>query len=1103
MHTVTLWDDLTATAADLTYVSLNAYYKGSGAPVTLVPEDDPSARGGVWTPKNLSYKPISLIPAGEQIVVEITVVPDDTPANVAGTQFANTAKWWFGRLIEGQFYEPLPGEWGHTPPMTIAEPELVVSKTSSETALNLGVPATFTIDVQNTGGSDAWNVKIIDQLPDGAGAGMCDFDPTTAPGGVTARIVAADGTLVSNLIQGTDYSVTYSGSPTCQLSLTTLTPAAVIGPSEHLIATYQSQLDADSTDGIMLTNVAGATNWSSSDGSYPSRTYTRTLSDGTPTIIDHEDSQDVTTALAGYYFQKTVANLASGANPASTAAPGDRLRYRLRLFNVDQTIDAITISDLLDPNSFDLTTFTMVRPPPAGAIYSFDSASGLLAISGNPAPLNVAVGGELVIEFEITLKSTLTNGTAVDNQATLSALGLTADSDDPYVNGIAPPGDPADPTRVVILAPGPLAKANLQASATIGEHFKYRITVPATPIAVPLYDVRILDDLGLSAADMRFVGANVVSGGTWALSNTGSATDLIIEDTATGIDIPANGQAVIEITVELQNLTTNQSGLSFQNSASYTYNRMNGNDATQMAGGAGSTIGMMVLEPNLTATKVAGNATPGKAAGDPIAGGDIIQYVLTLNNGGNATAYDVNVADTLPSALTFHSSFVPTATINLTPVSGFVATPADAPGGPLVWGRDNGDGSLDIPAGGSLVLTYRAQVLESTAATFSNLAWIDWTSLDDASAFERTGAGCPNTTAPDDYCYGPASVATTTSDNNSLTKAIVADSYVDAPSTAGDKIVRIGDTATYRLTLNLGEGTTRSVKVQDVLPAGMAYDSLVSITPASGSSTFTYSVVSQPAAGATNTLTWDLGNVVNAPSNDGTPVDALVIEYKAKVLPDAGIAQAPSTTLTNTATLSYLDAGGNAVVDPTRLVASDTLTLWQPVLSVNKSATPAGGDNIIEAGEAITYTVDIVNSGAAPAYDTVLVDTLPLGLRQGGVTTTSVTLVTAGTTLPVLAPAYNPATGVATWNFDNDTANAYSIPAGETLRVAYRVTADADLGAGLILTNAATATLYTSFDDEAVPAGGSVIDRQVYGPTNTARISLTTPTPGALLKENT
>ena len=47
-----------------------------------------------------------------------------------------------------------------------------------------------------------------------------------------------------------------------------------------------------------------------------------------------------------------------------------------------------------------------------------------------------------------------------------------------------------------------LIKANTQPTATIGEEFTYRITVPTTPHLVPLYDVRILDDLGASAADL-------------------------------------------------------------------------------------------------------------------------------------------------------------------------------------------------------------------------------------------------------------------------------------------------------------------------------------------------------------------------------------------------------------------------------------------------------------------------------------------------------------------------------------------------------------------------------------------------------------------------
>ncbi|MDH3869985.1 MAG: DUF11 domain-containing protein, partial [Desulfuromonadales bacterium] len=447
LHSVTLWDDLTATGADLTFVSLNAYLKSTGAPVTLVPETNPLAPGGVWTPKNLSYQPYEgILPAGEQIIVEITVVPDNTPANAAGRTFVNTAKWWFGRLIQGEFYEPLPGEWGVSEPMTIAEPRLVVNKSSDETAVNLGVPVTFTIGIQNIGGTEAWNTTIIDQLP----PDMCELDPTVAPG-FASRIVEASGTTVADLVLGTDYSATFNGKPSCTLSLNMISDRAKIGPLQHLVVSYQTQLNTDVTDGLDLINVAGATQWFSADpgSTFGYRTFNRTLSDGTPSVVDHEDRQIVTTALSGYYFQKTVENLSNGTNPATTATAGDRLRYRVRLFNVDETINGVTISDLLDLNSFDPSTFTMFGLP-VGTSYNFNPITGLLEISGDSAPLNIAVGEEIVFEFEIILSAFLTDGTLVSNQATLSATGINIFSDDPYVNGISPPsGDPPpDPTVV-------------------------------------------------------------------------------------------------------------------------------------------------------------------------------------------------------------------------------------------------------------------------------------------------------------------------------------------------------------------------------------------------------------------------------------------------------------------------------------------------------------------------------------------------------------------------------------------------------------------------------------------------------------------------------
>ena len=63
-------------------------------------------------------------------------------------------------------------------------------------------------------------------------------------------------------------------------------------------------------------------------------TYTRTLTDGTVGVLDHEDAHTVTVGLPAFLFEKTVMNVTSGADPATTATPGDRLRYRLRIENL-------------------------------------------------------------------------------------------------------------------------------------------------------------------------------------------------------------------------------------------------------------------------------------------------------------------------------------------------------------------------------------------------------------------------------------------------------------------------------------------------------------------------------------------------------------------------------------------------------------------------------------------------------------------------------------------------------------------------------------------------------------------------------------------------
>jgi uncharacterized repeat protein (TIGR01451 family)/fimbrial isopeptide formation D2 family protein len=1113
LSNATIYDDLTAIGASATYVSNTAFLVNGGTrtPIgALTLGATPATMSSLGIPASDTTKHIVFssdfnaalvnIAAGTQIEIQMTVVLDNVPANVAGTQFTNTAKWWFGRVIDGVNYAPLPGQSGVSPPMIIVEPGLTLQKSTSIANLNVGTAAPFRLNVQNTGASDAWNTAITDVLP----TGMCAFDPTST---VTARVYASDGaTPVSGVLTpGTDYTVAYSG---CQLSLTMLSAAAKIAPTQRLIVNYQARLDAGVGQGLSFTNVAGATQWySAALGSTGRRQYTRALTDGTPGVLDFQDAATVTSTTQGYFFLKSVGDLTTGTPVATTAFPGDRLRYTLQIQNFTfPRLNGITVTDDLDalnasaafvPGSLALASSNL----PAGVTLAVNptggsKGTGSVSISG----LDLLQDQQYEVQFDVTLASNLANGTSVLNQGSLrgtdeSSVVWAGVSDDPYVNGPSQLSATGDATTIRINAPGALGKANTQASATIGQPFKYRITVPATPVNVPLYDVRILDNLGASAANLAFVSANVVSGGSWSLTNTGSATNLVIQDTATGIDIPAGGQAVIEITVVLQNTSTNRNGLTFTNTASYTYNKINGDNATQGIGGGATTPNMTVVEPALAITKAVSYATPaGKAGGAPAAAGDVLQYTVTVANNGTAPAYDADVLDFLPANLSLVAGSA-TATINGVAVAGFVAQPTVLPSGALVWGAQNGDGLLDVPVGATLVLSYRANVLSANGTPITNSVYTDWASLNGGVAGERNGAGCPSVTAPNTYCAGPATSMVTAIDPTALAKTVVSDTWATAPSTASDATLRVGDTVVYTLTATMREGTTGNVVITDTLPAGMAFDGVVSINgdasaPYSSVAPFTYSDFSGPVVSG-NTVSFGFGNITNAADNNAAN-NGFVIQYRARVVNT--LAQLPPTQqLRNDARIDYA-IGGVAAAPKT---ANAAVNAWQPVLAVSKSAAPAGGDNVLAAGESVTYTVDIRNTGNAPAYNTQLQDALPVGMRNATPVTVSVSLVNAGTTLPNVAPTYSSATGVATWNFVSGVANQYAIPAGETLRLVYRAQADASLGAGMVLTNRAQVQHYYSLD----ASDANAAFRKDYGTTGVATVQLTTASATALAKQ--
>ena len=1061
---------------------------------------------------------LASIPANCTVEIDLQVVLADDARNASGNTFHNTATWTFDKTINTYPQTDISGQDGTSPDMTIVGPRLVVTKNSTVTNLNKGTVAPFTISVENLGGSDAWNATIVDDLP----TDMCTYDPTTWTG-FGAKIVAVDGA-VRSLTKGVDYTANYGS---CHLSLSMVTDKAKIGPDERLIIDYGAMLDGSAPTGNTYTNIAAASQWfndSSSNANRQSYDCTPTPYTGTESLDDCQDSYTLTSAVAGYFFLKSVEDLTTGTSPATTVFPGDTLRYTVQLQNFTYpTLDVTTITDDLAADfvagSLSINWAGTDIPPgdvqvdPSGGT----NGTGSITISN----VTLAQDQQYQLQFDVTLDPANTSGT-VSNQAFISGTypngavteTLTkAPSDDPNANGPVAltdaSGNPSmlgDPTDVTVETPVALSKTNPSpANAVVGQQFSYLIKVPATTTSVTLYDVHVFDTL---PANVSYVDAHVVSGGTWNLTKVGTTTttctqlncNLELYDPNTGIDIPAGGQAVIEVTVQLANTAVNQDGASFANSANYSYLRRNGDTGTQAIGGGVTTPNMTVYEPALSATKTVTNLT----GTDPAAVNDTLQYTVSIPNNGDSTAFDTVVVDALPSNVSLIGS--PLVKIGANTYNDYSY---DTTTNTLTFG---GAGTLDISKGQTLTLTYQVTVKTVDGTPIVNSATGTWTSLDGASGAERSGADCSAGVAGvNDYCFSSTQASINTLDPTTIAKAVVSDTWDTAPSTSSDKTLRVGDTVEYRLTLNLREGVTQGVTITDQLPPNLAFDGIVSINgdalapystgSSGGNSVFTYADIpasAVPVVGDTSTVTWNLGDITNAVDDDPND-DTFVILYRAKVLNT--ILQTPTTrSLPNTVTLNY-NINGTAATPKT---GSASISVEQPVLSVSKNATPAipGSNNSIAPGEQITYTVDISNTGDGPAYDPVLTDTLPVGLRQNGVTSVSLSLINAGTTAPLATiptPTYDPSTGIATWNFDSP---GYTIPKGATLELVYTVKADNSLGAGMQLNNAAQVTHYYSFDRQTPPPPPSVVsDRKDYGQTSPLAIAqLTTAAATQLTK---
>jgi uncharacterized repeat protein (TIGR01451 family) len=684
MYDVRVLDDLGLSAADMSYVSIT------------------QISGPAWTPQ-VSGAPKNLIisgsgtgldiPASQRAVFEVTVVLNDSVQNVSGLLFNNTASYNFNSS-KGNYSTQSAGGAGITSDMTIVGPDSVTLQKSGPTDMSIGTPDIFTLNIQNTGSSTAWNMSVVDKLPPSP-QGMC----ATPPSAFTAQIFQANGTTAVSplLVVGTDYTVTFAAAPVCTLTFTMKMPVAGIAPTNRLIISYQASLDTDNIAGTVLTNYAWASQWFSAitpANAGTGHTYTRTLTTGnpgTPAVLDHEDLHSITTHAPKLNFVKTVLNVTNGLPGVSgaTAQPGDRLRYTVSLNNLTTSVlSNFTIVDDLAPQ-FVPGSLTLIQIP-AGANATFTNATGGVNNTGHVEVRNLSLGasGALTeIIFEATLASAIDNGTTVLNQAQLpsfTTLPLLSDRVGDAINGTPVP---------------PVATPTLISSKPIMKVEKISQDITGDPLVLmagdTLHYIITVKNIGNENAHSVTL-RDMIPANTIYVSGTTRLNGVLVTDPTPGVSALQNGMFinavenpstpgfmradatttvnnVATITFNVQILSTTLNGTIISNQGFV--------DGTGQ--GSGPLIQVPSDDPNTPAVNdptrnIVGNnpllnvlktvAITTDIGNDGIvnpAGGDVLTYTITINNQAFIPATGVVLTDFVPANTTYVAN---TVTLNGTPV---------------------------------------------------------------------------------------------------------------------------------------------------------------------------------------------------------------------------------------------------------------------------------------------------------------------------------------------------------------------------------------------------------------------------------------------------
>ncbi|MDP1553779.1 MAG: hypothetical protein Q8M06_12280, partial [Methanobacteriaceae archaeon] len=581
----------------------------------------------------------------------------------------------------------------------------------------------------------------------------------------------------------------------------------------------------------------------------------------------------------------------------------------------------------------------------------------------------------------------------------------------------------ADPTivKALISSSDPLTLNN---NLTIGEvaTFLLNITLPEGQVT----DLNITDILPNGFA---FVPGSIVvdssgfNGTLGTLSSSYNAGTRILTIIFNGVttvnpdNTPLNNSFYVFFNATVLNTTANNRGNLKTNNASMNWLNNTGSPITS------NNVNMRIVEPNVTITKT--------FSPNPTDAGDTVTVTLTVRNTGSNLSYahDVVINDPLDSNV-FDLS---TVTQGITPAGftyGFTSPNVIYTGG-------------SIASGATITFTFTVKVRPdiSPSGIYPNTAYVNSTSI--------------NGTDPNERNY-----TTSNSTNLRITSPTI-DKVLESssePTTLGNNLT-IGEVGTFRFDIRLPDGQTTNLRVIDVLPIGFSYVENSVVLNTTGFSGTLGSPMSVNYDAVTRTITITFIGITTVPDDPDPNNNNFTIKFNTTVLNDP-VNSWLNPSKTNNVNLTWDENPGSPISD------SVGLNIVEPNLVITKTLN----SYVVDAGDNIIVTLNVLNNGNSTAFDVNLKDILDGNLFD-------LTAVSEGITPSGFTYGYNQPTGTVTYT-------GGSITNGTSIDFTFNVNVLSNLHPGSSYENTANVTSY-SLPTTTMPHD----DRREYTDNSTVNIN--------------